>query len=138
MNRFCQNLILPFRRKLDLRDFRQFKKIEDDYGNNVENGQYTIKFFNLMGGDCVGYITYRVAVGQVGLFVLQPEYRNRGLGKQILIQTINHMKEHEMTHIWAVTSENHEFWSNVFHKGFTWHENRVHPSVTGGGYRMKI
>ena len=49
------------------------------------------------------------------------------------------MNEFNTTHIWAVTLENHEFWSNVFNKSFQWHDMKeLHPSVTGSGYKMKI
>jgi len=39
--------------------------------------------------------------------------------------------------VWAVTTNNHPFWSNVYDKSFV-PRNSVHPSVTGPGYFMKL
>ena len=125
---------------LNLHDFKQIQLISDDTWNNIPNGYIKINFYDKLNeNQYAGYIAYRSVIGQVGLFVLEPDYRNRGLGKQILSQTINHMKEFNTTHIWAVTIENHEFWSNVFNKSFQWHDMKeLHPSVSGSGYKMKI
>jgi hypothetical protein len=41
--------------------------------------------------------------------------------------------------ILTVTSQDHPFWSNVFNKSFSWYdEYKLHPTVTGAGYKMKI
>jgi GNAT superfamily N-acetyltransferase len=72
-------------------------------------------------------------------FFINKEYQNRGLGKQILTQVIEDMKAHNVTEIWAVSTINHPFWSNVYNKSFSWYESKqLHLSVTGFGYKMKI
>jgi len=49
------------------------------------------------------------------------------------------MKEFNTTHVWAVTTDDHPFWSNVYNKSFQWCEwKKLHPSVTGSGYKMEI
>lgn len=125
---------------LFLKDFKQTKVIKDDYYNNIPDSDIRIDFYdNLNNEQYAGYISYRAAVGQVGLFFLESDYKNRGLGKQILTQTIEHMKEFNTTNIWAITTNDHPFWSNVFNKSFKWYDMRqVHPSVTGSGYKMEI
>lgn len=125
---------------LFLKDFKQEKVMKDDFWNKIPNSEFRIDFYDKLNKEqYAGYISYRAGVGQVGLFVLEPEYRNRGLGKQILTQTIKHMKEFNATDIWAITTDNHPFWSNVYNKSFEFHEmGNVHPSVTGSGFKMKL
>jgi GNAT superfamily N-acetyltransferase len=125
---------------LFLKDFKQIKVMKDDYWNKIPDSDFRIDFYDKLNNDkYAGYISYRAGVGQVGLFFLNKEYQNRGIGKQILTQTIEHMKEFNTTDIWAITTDDHPFWSNVFNKSFKWYEMRqVHPSVTGSGYKMKI
>ena len=125
---------------LNISDFKQIKVMSDDHWNKIPASNFRIDFYDKLNNDKhAGYISYRAGVGQVGIFILEKEYQNRGLGKQILTQTINHMKEFNQTDIWAITIDNHPFWSNVYNKSFKWYEMRqVHPSVTGSGYKMKI
>ena len=81
---------------LYLNNFIQLKSINDDNWNYIPNGEVHIEFYDKLNKNrYAGFINYRVYVGQVGVFVLNDEYRNRGLGKQILTQTIKDMKEHQ-------------------------------------------
>lgn len=82
---------------------------------DLRDSDFRIDFYDKLNNNkYAGYISYRASNGQVGLFFLDKEYQNRGLGKQILTQTIKHMKEFNQTDIWAITTENHPFWSNVY------------------------
>ena len=54
-----------------------------------------------------------MGTGQIGLFYIDEKYRNNGLGKEILNNVINEMKNNNIKEIWAVTSKDHKFWSNV-------------------------
>ena len=125
---------------LNIKNFIQVKSIKDDYWNKISNSDIMIDFYDKLNNDKhVGYISYRAGVGQIGLFFLEKSYQNRGLGKQILLQVIDDIKKHNATEIWAVTRQDHPFWSNVFNKSFKWYEStQLHPSVTGSGYKMKI
>ena len=55
----------------------------------------------------------------------------------MLQKAINEMKIHKVTKVWAVTTHNHPFWSNVFNKSFTL-KFPAHKSVTGSGYVMDL
>jgi GNAT superfamily N-acetyltransferase len=141
----CTLFAKPKPLPLVLSDFYQHKVVTDDFWNKKTNGNVLIKFFDvndvndIKQKNKIGYISYRVKVGQVGLFFLDKEYQNRGLGKQILTQVIEDMKSHNVTEIWAVTTKEHPFWSNVFNKSFSFYDSRqLHPSVTGFGYKMRI
>jgi len=124
---------------LVLSDFVQHKIIRYDGWNNIPNADILIEFYNKDSNEKIGYVSYRVKVGQIGLFFIDREYQNRGLGKQILTQVIEDMKAHNTTEVWAVTSKGHPFWSNVFNKSFSFYDfKKLHPSVTGFGYKMKI
>ena len=81
----------------------------------------------------IGYIRYYITSGQIGLFFIDKEYQNRGLGKQILSKVIRELKENQCEEVWAVSTDNHTFWSNVYNKSFE-HRKPAHPSVTGPGY----
>ena len=85
----------------------------------------------------IGYIRYYVNTGQIGLFFIQKEYQNRGLGKQILCKVIQELQENNCDEIWAVTSKDHAFWSNVYHQSFSYRDP-AHPSVGGDGYFMDL
>ena len=134
--------VKPKPSSLLLADFFQHKVITDDNWNNKTNGNVLIDFYDvndIKQEKKIGYISYRVKVGQIGLFFIDMKYQNRGLGKQILEHVIEDMKSHNVTEIWAVSTKNHSFWSNVFNKSFTFYDSRqLHPSVTGFGYKMKI
>ena len=132
---YCKKLLMP--KKLNLYEFTQIKKITDDTYNKIPNSDVHIDFYD--NNYKIGYISYRLGVGQIGLFYITEMYRNRGLGKQILEQTIKEMKENNIEYIWCVTSKNHPFWSNIYNKKMIWcDEGKLHPSVTGYGYKMKI
>jgi GNAT superfamily N-acetyltransferase len=85
----------------------------------------------------IGYIRYYITTGQIGLFFIDKEYQNRGLGKQILSKVIQEMKDNQCDEVWAVATDHHPFWSNVYNKSFL-PGKPAHPSVTGSGYFMKL
>ena len=68
---------------------------------------------------CIGYIKYYLGTGQIGLFFIQKEYQNRGLGKQILSKVMMDLQENNCDECWVVSAKGHNFWSNVFNKSFT-------------------
>ena len=133
----CRNFIshvkpLP----LILENFKELREVRDDTWNKVRNGEVYLKYFS-DNGDEIGYINYRNSSGQIGIFRLDEDYRNRGLGKQILAKVIEDLKKSNIKEVWAITSKNHSFWSNVFNKSFKY-KDIPHKSVTGSGYSMKI
>lgn len=85
----------------------------------------------------IGYISYRVATGQIGLFFIKKEYQNCGIGKQILLRAIEDIKHNGCNKVFAVTSKDHTFWSNVFKSSFKW-SKRPDDSVTGSGYCLDL
>ena len=123
--------------KINFLSLTQMKRITDDTHNKIPNSDVRIDLYDY--NNKVGFISYRLGVGQIGVFFIEEPYRNRGLGKQILEQTIKEMKENNIEYIWCVTSKNHPFWSNIYNKKMIWYdEGKLHPSVTGYGYKMKI
>ena len=110
--------------------FTEDKYITDNINLNYDNQNNDVK---------AGYISYVAKTGQIALFFINSDYRNRGLGKQVLLFALNDMKTFTPSHIWAITYINHPFWSNVFDKSFQWyHKDQLHPSVSSPGYKMKI
>lgn len=105
--------------QLSLQNFKQIKKISNDRINNIKNGYITINFYDKKNWyTYAGYITYMVKTGEIGLFELIPEYRDKGLGKQIINDVAKHMKKHNTSHIWIETFEEDSFWSHIFNIKF--------------------
>lgn len=142
---------------LTLSNFHEVRFVEKDIWNGHENGEICLSYYtdkskvpeprtqvldehrryDNVKYNGIGYIQYRKNVGQVGLIRLDDEFRGRTLGKQMLDKAIAEMRESGATEVWAVTSKNHPFWSNVYNQSFTW-RNPAHSSVTGHGYYMKL
>ena len=121
--------------RLFIKDFIEERSVTNDTWNRHINGEIKLEYFS--NNQSAGYIQYRIKTGQIGLFFMKDEYANRGLGKQILNKVIGELKEHNVKEVWAVTRDNHPFWSNVFNKSFI-PRDPVHPSVGGSGYFLKI
>ena len=102
---------------LSLKNFKQIKVISHDNINNIKNGYVQIDFYDKNNWyNCVGYITYMVKTGEIGLFELKPEYRNRTLGTQIIQQVAMDMKKHNTTHLWFETMNDDPFCSYILTK----------------------
>ncbi len=129
---------LPFIKKTKIIVFNDLilkTTITDDTWNNIISGQIMKEYYH--NNEQIAYISYRLT-GQIGLFfVNKDEYRNLGIGKQILNNVIIDMQYHKIPYVWAITTPNHPFWHNVYKNGFTYSE-RPHLSVSGSGYKMKI
>lgn len=123
--------------KLFIENFIEVRVVTDDEWNHVLNGNVRFTYLTKNDGREIGYIDYRNSTGQIGLFRLDEKYRNRGLGEQILLKVIEDLIRSNVSEVWAVTTEHHPFWSNVYNKSFTFRE-RPHLSVTGFGYHMKL
>ncbi len=123
-------------RPLNLINIIQKQTIKDDDWNHIPKSEHKIEFY--YNEENIGHIQYRLGTGQIGLFYIDEKYRNNGLGKEILNNVINEMKNNNIKEIWAVTSKDHKFWSNVYNKKFEYSDQNIHSSVTGGGYKMSI
>jgi len=107
--------------------------ISNDTWNNVINGEIIKYYLKNKDDDInnyIGYINYRINTGQIGLIRVDERYRKLGIGKQMLTEAIEDLKNHNIKSVWGVTSENHYFWSNVYSKSFQY-KNKLHKSVSG-------
>ena len=105
------------------------------YFVNNKPGGIVLEYYN--EDKCIGYIKYYLGTGQIGLFFIQKEYQNRGLGKQILSKVMMDLQENNCDECWVVSAKGHNFWSNVFNKSFTYRVP-VHKSVKGDGYFINL
>jgi hypothetical protein len=137
MYKYYKSIFYP---PLKLSDFTEVKKVSDDTFNKIKDGDIMLKYYikNKIDEDSlVGYIKYRTT-GQVGLFfITNKEYQNRGLGKQILTKVINELVINQCKEVWAVTIDDHPFWSNVYNKQFI-PRHPAHPSVGGSRYYINL
>jgi GNAT superfamily N-acetyltransferase len=125
--------------KLCLANFNENRKILDDTWNHVPNGEVDIIYNDKITGDWVANINYRIKSGQIGLLFVDSKYHRRGLGREILTNAISHIREvsPETRTVWAITSDNHSFWSQIEIDGKKFYHRpsrQVHQSVTGSGY----
>lgn len=150
------------KKQFKLQDFQQFRFVIDDTWNNVPNGNIWLCYFdknnqineinqinnidkNLIkdrddvekiAHKSIGYVSYKNKTGQIGLFFINKDYQNLGLGKQILLNIINELVvDDKEKNIWAIATKSHPFWSNVFKQSFDF-TSRPHDSVTGSGYLL--
>lgn len=114
----------------------EFLSKPNDYFTNDKLGGVWVEYRNDKN-ERVAYIRYYTSNGQIGLFFIDPQYQNRGLGKQILKKASIELIKHKCEEVWVVTSKDHPFWSNVNKKSFTY-RNPAHPSVTSDGYFRKL
>jgi hypothetical protein len=150
ITKLIQYCIKP--KPLDISMFNEIRIVRDDKWNKVTDGEISLCYFDksydtslldITNVDetqfkSVAYINYRIGTGQIGLFFINKhDYQNRGLGKQILLSVINEMRLNNRKSVWAITSYEHPFWSNVFNKSFI-KSKRPHLSVTGSGYVMRL
>lgn len=139
---FCLYNLIEKPRPLLINDFREVRFVSsempspNDYFVYKKPGGIWLEYYNNKNAK-IGYIRYYITTGQIGLFFIDDEYQNRGLGKQILSKVIQEMKTTQCEEVWAVTTTNHSFWSNVYNKSFEY-RNPAHPTVGGDGYVMKI
>jgi len=161
INKLCFFDIYP-KKQLKLRDFQEFRFVIDDNWNNVTNGNIWLCYFDKnkqideiteinnmdkklissrddvehIANKSIGYVSYKIKTGQIGLLFIKKDYQNLNLGKQILLNIINELTV-DNKQIWAVTTQDHPFWSNVFEQSFEF-TRRPHNSVTGSGYLLNI
>jgi len=133
-----------------LSTFKIYKTVKDDKWNKKPSSEYHCR---ILAEDKnpdskaeikeIGHFNYRATVGQVGGIYLHPEYRGRLLREQVLIYMMKDMLEHGATHIWETSPPEGEEWISEKHYTDLWdfehfQINKLHASVTGGGYKMPI
>ena len=139
---FFSHLMLGSQTPLLITNFKEVRYISSEISQpnhlfvNKKPGGILLEYYNNKDVK-IGYIRYYITNGQIGLFFIDKEYQNRGLGKQILSKVIQELETNHCEEVWAVTSKNHPFWSNVYNKSFEYRDP-AHPSVGGDGYFMKI
>jgi len=150
----CFEYLFKTKQKISLHEFKEISFAFDDTWNKIPKSDiwkcYFKKNFNFneinlnittqtefenICEKSIGYINYRTGTGQIGYFFINENYRNKSLGKQILLNAILDMKNNKI--VWTIASHNHPFWSNVFNKSFKYSE-RPHMSVTGSGYLLHL
>lgn len=138
-NCFTKNFYLY--KPLNINNFREVKYVSTDdsypptYFTNKKNFAILLEYYDK--NEKIGYIRFYFKTGQIGSFFIYAEYKNCGLGKQILSKVIKELKDNNCKEVWVMTSTDHLFWSNVYNKSFTYREP-VHPTDGGDGYFMEL
>ena len=138
---FLSNWMLSSRMPLLINDFKEIRLVSsemqypNDYFVNKKPGGILLEYYDK--DIRIGYIRYYVTTGQIGLFFIDNEYQHLGLGTQILSKVMEELKTNNCEEVWAVTTTNHSFWSNVYNKSFEYRDP-AHPTVGGDGYFMKL
>ena len=120
--------------KYDIKEFNQI--ITTSFSTYHRSDSTRITLTDKHDGHQIGFIQYNPRSGQIGLlFINDKKYMRCGLGTQLLILGINHMKKHNTKEVWAVTKDNHPYWSNIMN---FLPRDPAHSSVTGNGYYMSL
>jgi len=97
---------------LSITDFREVRydsaKMTEpnEYFVNRKPGGILLEYYDK--DKRIGYIRYYITTGQIGLFFIDKEYQNRGLGKQILSKVI------EELHLFSFqTPIKNIYWNNI-------------------------
>lgn len=127
---------------IDVKKIVVTSKITDDYLyiNKQTYPKAYQKDLYFYDGREIGFISYRLHTEQIGLMQLDATYRNQGIGKRMLTTAISNIKRYGTTNVvFAFTSQDHPFWSNVYNNSFSWRAmGQLHWSITGHGYIMPI
>jgi len=131
--------------KLKLCDFDEKPTIKyDELGRDLYNDIRKTYYTKTIPPEEIGYIQYNLHRGEINLIMVYgygrkySQYKNKGLGKQMLRLAMDDIKTHGKSRVvWVGTTQDHPFWSNVWNKSFTY-ADPVHSSVVYDGYRMTI
>ena len=117
---------------LNISDLNQVVTYSD--GPSSEYYKKRIIYFNK--DTEIGYIEYKPYIGKLCLFFITNEnYRNRGLGTQILNTVLDDIQTYKTKRVWLVTSKApHPFWEK---NGFNYTKN-PHSSVIMSGYTRTL
>lgn len=106
---------------------------EDDY--TYKSGMKIIDIYS--EDKNIGLVQYNNKTGEIGMLIIHETFRNMGLGKFILKNIINEMKQNEIKEVWAISNKKQSFWLNVNNKSFTY-RFPAHPTTIHGGFYMKL
>ena len=84
-----------------------------------------------------GLTQYNINTGEIGMIIINREYRGKSLGKQIVTNIIEDMKVNNIKEVWAKAPHNHYFWANVLNKSFTFRTPNI-PQKDIPCYFMKL
>jgi hypothetical protein len=128
--------------------FKLIKTITKDTWNHIQNGNIKLECFekvpNLNKTIPVGYIDYRLYSGQINSFYIHNAYQMNGIGTDLLLYTIEDLRKINTPEIFAISTLNHPFWSNVLDRSFTYrtrqHLNKTSPlvQVMDNNYYLKL
>lgn len=120
------------------KDLKSVRVVSDDKWNNVPLSDVTIKYFHPEEVLPVAQINYQMSTGQIGIIDVDRKYHRNGYGKGMLDQAIQDIiKYGKAPTVWAVSSETHEFWCNVYGGAFRF-QSPAHPTVWGHGFVADI
>jgi hypothetical protein len=110
-------------------------RYSDDINLSYKPGEKVIDIYS--DEESIGLVQYNINTGEIGMMILHQKFRNIGLGKYILNNIIDEMKQNQNKEVWAISNKNHEFWQNVNNKSFNY-RFPAHPTTKYGGFYMKL
>ena len=100
-----------------------------------KSGEIVVNYYD--NNQNIGLTQYNIHTGEIGMIIINREYRGKSLGKQIITNIIEDMKMNKVKEVWVKAPYNHNFWSNVFNKSFMF-RTPISPQKEGRGYFMKV
>jgi hypothetical protein len=102
---------------------------------NYKTGETVLDYY--YDGVQMGLVQYHLKTGQIGMLLIHKNYCNMGIGKYIVGNIIEEMKENNNSELWLISNKNHTFWSNVFNKSFSY-RSPITDTLPFGGFYMKL
>ena len=100
-----------------------------------KSGEIVVNYYD--NNDNIGLTQYNINTGEIGIIIINREYRGKSLGKQIVTNIIEDMKINKIKEVWVKAPHSHFFWSNVFNKSFTF-RTPINSEKGTRGYFMKL
>jgi hypothetical protein len=100
-----------------------------------KSGEIVVHYYD--NNENFGLSQHNINTGEIGMIIINREYRGKSLGKQIVTNIIEDMKVNKVKEVWVKAPHNHDFWANVFNKSFTFRAP-ISPEKDSRGYFMKL
>lgn len=98
--------------------------ITDDLTYHIPNGWIDREYFIQDGYlRSIGYISYKPYSGQICSIEVDIKYRNKNIGKNMIIDVVRILNESDIDEIYAI-STNNNFWKHIFDGSFYFNISR--------------
>lgn len=118
--RYYNNYLQP---KMNLQDLKLDIKVYDQYFFGDLDTIVHKTYYKRNRIICK--IIYGTKSGSIEMISVENKYKGRGLGKQMLIDALQDMRNNCLNQAYAIAKRNHPFWNNIFKRAFKVNETKT-------------